>query len=111
MAEVREIADVTAQMAAKKVGASEAGVSEPTTSEAADVSVKDIQASSNFHTSCTSSSIQPEDTSLLDHLESHYLGELPKSSFNIISQTASEMAPEASASEKVISESLQQQQP
>jgi hypothetical protein len=63
------------------------------------------------HTSCTTSSIPSEDTSFLDHLESHYLGELPQSSFNTSSQTASKMASKASASEKVTSESPQHHEP
>jgi hypothetical protein len=66
MAEVREIADVTAQMATKRAGASEAGV-QKSTSEAADDSVRIPQVSNDLHTSCTTSSIPPEDTSLLDH--------------------------------------------
>jgi hypothetical protein len=109
LAEVREIASETERIVKQKTDVSESEIPKPT-SEATDNTATLSQVSPVSHTSCTTSSIPPEDTSLLDHLESHYLGELPQSSFKSNSQTASEMAYKATASEKVISEDPQQQQ-
>jgi hypothetical protein len=76
MAEVKSIADKTAEFVKKKADALESTASE-STSEAADNSVKISQVSQFFTTSYPSSSIPPEDTSVLDHLASHCEGELP----------------------------------
>jgi len=81
------------------------------TSEAVDNSAMLSKVPQVSHPSCTTSSIPSEDTSFLDHLESHYLGELPQSSFNSTSQKASEMTPEATTSDKVVSEDPPQQKP
>jgi hypothetical protein len=81
------------------------------TSEAVDNSEMLSKVPQVSHTSCTTSAIPSEDNSLLDHLESHYLGELPQTSFNTSLQTASEMVPEAVASEKIILESPQHHEP
>ena len=81
------------------------------TSEAVDNSAMLSKAPQVSHTSCSTSSIPSEDTSLLDHLESHYLGELPQSGFTTTSEKASETTPEAAASDKVVSEDPPQQTP
>jgi hypothetical protein len=81
LAEVREIATETERIVKKKADASESEIPKPT-SEAADNTATLSQVSPVSHTFCTTSSISPEDTSLLDHLDIHYRGELPQFSFN-----------------------------